>query len=220
MGRHLEACDAKIKEDSKSDASNKRKDLIYHIKISGYKIYWLHIEMKGTKKLSVLDDFLRKIWCECCGHLSEFNIDGKIYTYILPDKHDIFSDLFDSPQKSMNFQLKNVLGVKNTFKYDYDFGSTTKLVGQVVAIRKGYLKESVKILARNNPFEFYCNKCEKPASIICVNCGYFYCDNCITKHECGEDMGLPVVNSPRMGECGYGGEYDFDNFSAPSEPIR
>lgn len=219
MGRHLETCSAKIKEDSKSDTNKKKKELIYQIKISGYKIYWLQIEMKGTKKLSDLDDFLRKVWCECCGHLSEFTIGVERYSYILPDKHDIFSDWFDSPQKSMNFHLKDVLGEKSTFKYEYDFGSTTKLVGLVVAIRKGYLKESVKILARNNPFEFNCEKCNKPASVFCTDCGYFYCDHCFPKHGCGDDMGLPVVNSPRMGECGYSGEYDFDNFTAPSEHI-
>jgi hypothetical protein len=30
---------------------------------------------------------------------------------------------------------------------------------------------------------------------------------------CGEEMALPVVNSPRMGVCGYAGEFDFDDFS-------
>ena len=31
------------------------------------------------------------------------------------------------------------------------------------------------------------------------------CDECAPKHKCGEDMLLPVVNSPRVGMCGYTG---------------
>jgi hypothetical protein len=46
-----------------------------------------------------------------------------------------------------------------------------------------------------------------------MECDEFYCDKCLTKHECGDEMSLPVVNSPRMGVCGYCGEGDFDNFS-------
>ncbi|MDD4580331.1 MAG: hypothetical protein PHF80_06615 [Methanothrix sp.] len=35
------------------------------------------------------------------------------------------------------------------------------------------------------------------------------CDECGKTHECGEDMLLPVVNSPRVGMCDYtGGYYD------------
>ena len=217
MARHLTTCKVKKEDDARAAASKKIKDLIHHIKISGYKIYWLHIEMKGTKKLSALDKFLRDIWCECCGHLSEFTIDGIGYTCPIPGESQIFGSSFGPPTKSMNTQLKKVLGEKDTFTYDYDFGSTTHLEGQVVTIREGYLKEPVKILARNNPLEFFCEKCEKPATELCVDCGYFYCDRCLLKHECGDEMGMPVVNSPRMGECGYEGEYDFDDFSVTSE---
>jgi hypothetical protein len=31
------------------------------------------------------------------------------------------------------------------------------------------------------------------------------CQACAEDHECGEDMQLPVVNSPRVGVCGYAG---------------
>lgn len=213
MGRHLTACKAKKEEYAKTSANKKEKDLIYHIKISGYKVYWLNIEMKGTNKLSDLDAFLRDIWLECCGHLSEFIIDGVRYSFTQDNGSGIYSDLFSKPEKSMKVQLKKVLGEKDTFTYDYDFGSTTHLEGQVVAIREGYLKKPVKILARNNPFELHCEQCEKTAYWLCIECEYFYCDRCLQKHECGDEMGLPVVNSPRMGVCGYNGESDFDNFS-------
>jgi hypothetical protein len=35
------------------------------------------------------------------------------------------------------------------------------------------------------------------------NC--FFCDKCGKKHKSHDEMFLPVVNSPRMGVCGYTG---------------
>ena len=32
--------------------------------------------MKGSATLGDLDDYLRAIWLECCGHLSQFSIGG------------------------------------------------------------------------------------------------------------------------------------------------
>ena len=212
MAKHLSTCKVKIEEDSKTQPLKKRADLIYHFKISGYKVFWLHIEIAGTKKLSHLDAFLRNIWLECCGHLSEFFINGERYQYTLPDQKDIFGGLFESSSMSMNIPIKNVLGEKDTFSYEYDFGSTTYLEGSVVSIREGYLKEPVRILARNNLPAFSCIGCEKTAEYICLECDGLYCNRCLKSHECGDEMTLPVVNSPRMGVCGYTGEYDFDTF--------
>lgn len=37
----------------------------------------------------------------------------------------------------------------------------------------------------------------------------YYCKECAPKHECGEQMMLPVLNSPRTGVCGYDGEFEW-----------
>ena len=39
--------------------------------------------MKAKSTLEELDDFLRGAWLECCGHLSDFEIDG--ITYMVPN---------------------------------------------------------------------------------------------------------------------------------------
>ncbi len=36
--------------------------------------------MNAGATLADLDDFLRGIWLECCGHLSSFDIEGVTYT--------------------------------------------------------------------------------------------------------------------------------------------
>jgi hypothetical protein len=79
-----------------------------------------------------------------------------------------------------------------------------------------YPSHLVIIAARNDPIIFICNSCKKAvATNICTIClyeksrkGASLCNNCVKYHKCGEDMFLPVVNSPRSGECGYTGEND------------
>ena len=32
--------------------------------------YWLHVEGRETASLQQLDSLLRRVWLECCGHMS------------------------------------------------------------------------------------------------------------------------------------------------------
>lgn len=209
IGRHLASCKAKRQKDNEDSTSGKKRSTIYHIKIYSHKPYWLHIEAKSTVTLSELDGFLRSIWLECCGHLSEFTINGIRYSA----SNSNMDDWWGTKPKSMDIELRNVLSVKDKFEYEYDFGSTTHLAGEVFAEREGILRDKIKILARNNPPKFECMNCDAEAIQICVECDEFCCDQCLAEHECGEEMALPVVNSPRMGVCGYVGDDDFDDFS-------
>lgn len=86
--------------------------------------------------LRALDDFLRDIWLECCGHLSRFKI-GKQSFSSYPDR-----DLGD---RSMNTKLENILNVGMQFKYEYDFGSTTYLKLKIVSETDGKKRSKVKI---------------------------------------------------------------------------
>ena len=211
MTRHLNTCKVKKKKDEQEAAKAKQKYPIYHIRISAGKYYWLHIEMKATSKLSTLDNFFRDIWLECCGHLSSFTISGVEYQEDTEQgEWNIFFGGKES--KAMSTKLSQALSVGGKFNYEYDFGSTTHLEGKVLGLREGILKEPVKILVRNNPYVIKCEECGKNATDFCCECEISFCEECLSEHECGEDMALPIVNSPRMGVCGYCGESDSDNF--------
>jgi hypothetical protein len=73
-------------------------------------------------------------------------------------------------------------------------------------------KYRIYLMARNNLPNFHCQECVQPASWLCIECLYeddntgFLCDEHVKvhlHHEISEPM--PVVNSPRMGMCGYDG---------------
>ncbi len=218
MSRHLVACKKKKENDVPAAGKAKTKYQIYHIKVSSYGDYWLHFEMKAASTLRDLDDFLRRIWLECCGHLSVFNINGVEYEDT--EGQGDLDDFWRRDVESIDTSLVKALNVNDKFAYEYDFGTTTYVEGKVIAARQGVLNEKVKILARNNPYVFNCEECGVQATDYCTECEAFLCERCLTSlevHECGEEMALPIVNSPRMGECGYTGDFDSDDFELPQE---
>jgi hypothetical protein len=96
-------------------------------------------------------------------------------------------------------------------RYEYDFGSTTTLAITAVGERRGRIgRPAVRLLARNSPPALMCARCGKPATFICPYClgesNGLVCDAHRSAHQReDEEAFLPVVNSPRMGVCGYTG---------------
>jgi hypothetical protein len=116
--------------------------------------------------------------------------------------------------RSLDVPLEKVLKVGQKFSYEYDFGSSTDLALKVVSEREGFVQDidedSIEILARNIEPVMLCKVCGKPATLVVG--GYFdveenaYCSKrCVRKSGEDIDMLLPVVNSPRVGVCGYTG---------------
>ena len=204
MTRHLQKC--------VEEHSAKGKDRVLRLLVEGHPspYYWLHIEMPASAKLSQLDQFLRNIWLECCGHLSEFRIADE--TYDVAPEPDPWTGV---KLKSMSTALGSILSVGDKFEHRYDFGTTTELALKVIAERQGALKsKEVRILARNDPPKFPCAICGKPSTQVCTQCVYegpqaWLCEEHAEEHACGGDYFLPVVNSPRVGLCGYTGESEF-----------
>ncbi len=207
MAKHVQTC--KRRQTASSVGKGKpRPTKIFHLVVEGRYApeYWMHLEAPAADTLQMLDQFLRNAWLECCGHLSAFTIEGE--RYAVQPMNDFFSGL---REKSMNFPLSRVLNPGLKFRHEYDFGSTTELALKVVSEREGeYRGKDVQVLARNHAPEILCQLCDKPAVAICTQCIYedegWLCEEHAEEHECGEEMLLPVVNSPRVGVCGYAGE--------------
>jgi hypothetical protein len=115
---------------------------------------------------------------------------------------------WDTGGKSMQVHLEQVLISGQTCSYEYDFGSTTELMLKVISEDEVDMKgRAIQILARNTLPIIPCDVCGEPATSLCTQCIYedkgCLCDACAKNHACGEEMLLPLVNSPRAGVCGY-----------------
>lgn len=198
MATHLKSCRAKEGEKSKKAIS------ALQLLIEGRHLpkYWLQVAVPVDFELQDLDRFLRDIWLECCGHLSMFIINGVEYT-------EDYEEIDDT--ESIEILVGRVLHVGDKFHYDYDFGTTTRLALRVVDLSTVSKKEIV-LLARNESPFIPCGVCGQNADLICGMCSHmdegWLCSSCAKKHSCDEPSFLPVVNSPRTGQCGYTGPMD------------
>jgi hypothetical protein len=128
------------------------------------------------------------------------------------------SQFIDAQEECMHFELGDVLEKGTGFHHEYDYGTTTELNLRVVSEGEAELpgrSSPIQVLARNDPPETLCQECGKPAVVVCSMCLWegkgWLCKRCSRKHDCqgygpDEEMMLPVVNSPRVGKCGYDGE--------------
>jgi hypothetical protein len=195
MGRHFQECRARL------HAGEPQRE-VFRLHIEGGGPYWLNVDVSQQATLDDLDNFLRAIWLDCCGHLSEFSI-GPQADYANFDLNAALEATEASP-------LRELLTPGESFEYTYDMGSSTELrlhvEGKELTSDFG---DAVHLLARNLPPRLTCSQCAAPARWVHV-----WEDDEQTgepKLYCGRhgkatrDEQLPVVNSPRMGVCAYTG---------------
>lgn len=217
--RHLKTC--RVAHPPKGKATL-QPGFYLRVEGRGAPMYWLDVEVPAKATFRDLDQFLRGIWLECCGHLSAFAVgqtryeDGEGDDAALDDYFAALGlpALGSSSRirtKPMQTRLAAALEPGLKFAHEYDFGSTTELTLKVLAHYDApFVGKAVRLLVQNEPPIWVCAKCgTAPATQICVECAWggqgFFCQKCAAKHKKHEDMFLPVVNSPRMGVCGYRG---------------
>ena len=199
MSKHLQACTKRQEKISSANQGRGKDRFLYHVQVqdawSGD--FWLHLEMPGSATLEDLDFYLRAIWLECCGHLSQFSMGG-----------------FGNDEIPMSTKVEEIFEVGVELTHIYDFGTSSETLIKGVAMREGKATTShpVALMARNDRPEVDCMECEQPASWLCMECLYEHdkpgmlCDEHVENHP-HDDYGEPIrlVNSPRVGMCGYDG---------------
>lgn len=199
MSRHLGSCPeraAHAREESRKSKRAPERLLHLQARDSGWGGYWLDLEMPASATLELLDGYLRAIWLECCGHMSRFTI-GKPWS-----GHEV----------GMGTRLGRAFDQARELTHVYDFGTSSitsiRLVDEWQGVRPGPIP--VALMARNEPPDFRCMECDAPATTLCMDCVYdglsgMLCQGHAKGHPHDEDLFMPVVNSPRMGLCGYTG---------------
>ena len=148
--------------------------------------YWMVLLCTTNVRLINIDIFLRKVWLECCYHMSQFNQNknDRLFDLINLDKHEII--------------------------YAYDMGSTTEVVltifEQKYVLLDDNASSSIILIAQNEKQLYKCEKCKKDA-VYMENDGFdkeYRCKKCVPIKR--NDMFNLIINSPRSGICGYDGD--------------
>ena len=202
VARHPAACAPYQNALEQVDSGKADEQKLYHLRVQdAYDgSFWLDLEMSGSASLKTLDTYLRAIWLECCGHLSEFT-DGK--------------GGWGNAKVGMARKASDVFAPDLILTHIYDFGTSSETQIIVVSARQGQplTKKPLTLLVRNVIPEVSCMKREVAATHMCMECQIedeasgFLCDTHLKKHPHGDNYGDPVelVNSPRLGMCGYDG---------------
>lgn len=202
MARHLPTCERRkaIIDAAERKPGTPRRFLHLQIQDAYSRDYWLHLEMDGTATLKELDSYLRAIWLECCGHMSQFSIGG-----------------WRGEEIPLKTKAERVFrpGVEVTHIYDFGTESVTLIKALDVREGKPTARRPIALMARNAPPVVPCMECGKEATHLCMECLIEYqesgalCEQHTAAHP-HDGYGEPqeIVNSPRMGMCGYEGPAD------------
>ena len=91
---------------------------LFYLRVEGKgaPMFWLDVEVKGTSPIRRLDDLLRRVWLECCGHLSAFETEGFRYSVVVDHEFGV-----DPNERSMSTKVSQVLtspGQRLSYEYD------------------------------------------------------------------------------------------------------
>lgn len=199
--KHLATC---AQRQAALTAANQKgeTETLYQLRIQalGLNEFWLNLEMRGNATLKDLDAYLRAIWLECCGHLSRFSVGG-----------------WSGDEIPLKRKAAETFAHADELVHIYDFGTSSETLIKVLGTRQGAptTKRPIALLARNLMPEAVCMECQQPATWLCMECIIeenvegTLCDEHAETHphdNYGEPM--PLVNSPRVGLCGYTGPAD------------
>lgn len=200
MARHLAGCDRRREAVAAADAAGggARTELVHLQVRDGFGgDYWLNLEVDAEATLKQFDGYLRAIWLECCGHLSQFSTRG-----------------WGGRTVGMARKVGMVFRPGVELTHIYDFGTSSETLLKAVGVRAGKrtTKHPIALMARNAAPAIACQECGAPATRLCMQCVYedrkagTLCGAHARRHrhhEYGEP--LAIVNSPRVGMCGYDG---------------
>ena len=214
---HLVECIARQNLPAPSGTGPLGSDYSLHLSLhDGSGLYWMELAVRADTTLRQLDEFLRGMWLECCGHLSEFKIQGVRYSNLAPHRDDPDADFIraeywmEDDEVHMDDAVADVMPEGVEVGYEYDYGSTTELYlknlgrhGDLVGLlrpRQPWHGDRVVVLARNEPDE-ECVACQGPARWRLLSPDSEarelipFCDGC--RPEAGRYQ--LVMNSPREG---------------------
>lgn len=198
--KHLARCPQRQAAIEKAERKKTKRETLYYLRIQDAwrKEFWLDLEMRGAGTLQDLDHYLRHIWLDCCGHMSSFSVKA-----------------WQGDEIPFSRTISEVFAPNTELTHIYDFGTSSETLVKAIATRDGAptTTRPITLMVRNLMPEARCiEECGETATWLCMECLIeeqqwgTLCDTHAATHP-HDDYGEPIrlVNSPRLGMCGYDG---------------
>jgi len=119
VSKHMKSCTKILESVAAAENSDRPVENLWHLRIyDAYdKDFWLDLEISGSASLEKLDAYLRAIWLECCGHLSQFTIGG-----------------WSGQKIAKARKADSVFDIGLVLRHQYDFGTTSETDIKVVEV--------------------------------------------------------------------------------------
>ncbi len=159
MAKHLRTCPQRKEVMETFNHKHGKENRLFHLQVQDAwgGDFWLQLEMAGSATLVELDNYLRAIWLECCGHLSQFSAGGR-------------------RGEEIPFEMKatHVFKPGLELTHIYDFGTSSETLVKVIEERKGkpITAHPIVLMARNEPPVVTCMQCKNEAKWLCMECVY------------------------------------------------
>ncbi len=180
-------------EDCISETQNTKSGYLIEFSSSSYitKKYYSMFAIFGLNcTFKHIDKFLKNKWCECCNHMSILNVCC------------LTNDKFNCDSIKFNILISKYENADH-FNYEYDMGTTTKITFKIIKKLDGIeTNNNVELVYQNEVHKLKC-KCKKEALFIYEDA--LVCKECSLLIDEDEEIFTPIVNSPRIGLCGYVG---------------
>jgi hypothetical protein len=118
--------------------------------------YFIRFECLATTHLTAIDAYFRRVWLDCCGHMSTFAVgdgDDDDVVYDSSREGDWENEWSGTVGHSLHHAIGDALLPGAECTYEFDMGSTTYMKLRVLSARNGVFDcaTPIKLLSRNAP---------------------------------------------------------------------
>ena len=169
--------------------------------------FWMYVAAAADITFDELDQFLRSMWLDCCGHPSHFVVHNKTQHEFIPD---------------MDVSISDVLRDRTVLAHYYDSTvlrlGVVRMCGQIYAgvddpgaderFDNVPTKYNITVLALHDRVQFRCRNCRRESATVCAGFTMtgegVLCMDCARLHDHAIENMRWALQSPRSGRCRYG----------------
>lgn len=169
--------------------------------------FWMYVAAEDSITFGEIDQFLRSMWLECCGHPSHFVVYDNVKPEFTPDMKTPIKDVLRNRTMFAHHYDSTILrlGVVRICGQIYDGVDDPSVDGRFDDVPTEY---DITVLALHDRVQFRCRDCKRESATVCAGFTMtgegVLCMDCARLHDRATENMRWALQSPRSGRCRYG----------------